>query len=823
MSFTIGNITFTSKKGETAVSGYPTDVLVGKSRVWVLNKNMNSVYIYNKNTDGTIGTYITSQNWVSYDSYIQYICTSASSVPYSYAVYVENGQDYLVGWSGNHSALFVWQLHPTGHYPYNRVQYNVCPTNAGSYGRGGWDGGRYVYFLNRNGNYLYRWDLFNKNNPVERLGYVSNIRSLDSSYTGSGMLIKGPYVYWGDGSNESNGLLGCWNWSTGATVGSVMTYSDLSSIPNLTAINRSYGTIQFSPLNPNVAYYFYFNTSKIVYINTSGMFIPSFNINTPIYDEDVVVDLKFDAYPESLETTIGYRLLVNGTQVFPSIVGTYTAQVPLPATQRVTLANKYFNVGSNIVKVEGICSATNVGLADDESTYRIVDCQNKIPQIVASLSRSSTHGEPVRYEATITDGLKDTLSWQILLNGVAQTGWASSAYPPPQTITRMFKPSELVTGINTITLLVKDTYKENTNNTSLDTIIVKENQLPTIDCITKGHTLYLTFDDPDKDAVKFRIFLNGSQILPTAGWSAMFPVPLDVNYTLPKDKVMLDRANTIKIECMDSAGDIQVYEFSRLMSYTGLMFKDVDGNYYSTDDGGLIKYLDLGTVYARETSAIFPVLVENTFGYPMCGLVVTALQGDLDPITEVVQLSYSNDPFDPLPQLLFNDTVLNTGDTIMFYVRLKASPEAMGGGKFKLKVCGQPGAFAIGAHDMLATLKVANWTEEEIESTIDVKYRDNPSLNSSLLVRRSADDSLPGNLILRLSGSKDLQGSIKLPLPEDYDLNGSIGVLTEAQIVDVTSNIAVRRSTSDDLSSNLGIWYNAEEDIHSTIEVYFVV
>ncbi|KLU54825.1 hypothetical protein EL84_22125 [Paenibacillus sp. VT-400] len=675
MPYKIGNLVFTGQAASQTVNGSVADVMVGDKYLYVASYNLNTVYVYNKNADGTFGSLVRSLNWVANDSYVQYICASGSSVPYGYAVYTKDGQDYLVGWSSSHALLFEWTIRQSDQVVVNRTQY-AAPTTMGSYGRGGWDGRDAVWFWNRNDMSIYKWDLNNKTGGLTKVvGIQGSGYALDSSYTGSGLLVDGNYAYWGSGSNEADGFLGCFSLSNGSLAESIMKSGNLSSF-GVTAISGNTGCIQINPTNRGVAYYFTFsNTVKTLFL--TNLVVSNTTIPTTAHDD---FDIQFDISLETLgsASSATFRALINGTVIKP-----FATLFPLPVTNNtVTVPISKMVLGDNTLTLE---LKDNYGGVSTK-TFNITVTNNE-PIVVTSVSRSTTHVDNVIFEAYVKDEPTDLMTYRVLLNDIVVNDWTVSGYNSPLTVRRSFRADQLNIGSNTITIEVKDNYKTNTEVVSGTSTVTKVNTKPELTVDMKGNTLNILMQDADGDMVRFRVLLNGEQVIPESGYSAPFPSPLAVTYTLPKKKTITNQINTVRVEVIDSAGDISEWSSTGVLGYSGLMFKDASSNFYTTDFGVLLKYLDVGVLYAREQSGIFEVFVENTLGYPVKNVEIKALQGDLHPTNEKVEVSLSNAPFAPESGLLYPDTYV-TGDTLKFYVRLTMNDDAVGGGNFKIKVTG---------------------------------------------------------------------------------------------------------------------------------------
>ncbi|OBZ11862.1 hypothetical protein A8L34_16195 [Bacillus sp. FJAT-27264] len=681
MPFKMGDLNFTGQASTLTTSSSGStigDVMVGDKYIYVVHRSLDTIGVYNKNDDGTIGTYVRNVNWYANDNVISYICLSNSSVPYSYAVYTENEQDYLIGWSSSHNALFGWTISKTNQALSDRRMYSVCDRTNAAYSRGGWDGGQYIYFWNRANMGLYRWDLREKTKAMDLMCIIaSNGLSLDSSYTGSGLLVTNNKAYWGSGSNESDGLLGCFNANTGAVIQGVMRQGNLGSF-GVTPISGDAGCIQMNPTNRGLAYYFTAgNVIKTLFQST----VVATNINIETIQHGLDIPLSFDLVQESgalSSSSASWRVEVNGV-----IVKDYATLLPLPVTNlSIVLPNSMFKIGANVVTIS---SKDNYGAVSQKIIE--VTITNNQPVIVTSVSKSTIHDEKTIFEANVTDEVTDLMTYRILVNDVVYSDWTVSGYTSPLVVRRAFRADELRIGRNEISIEVKDNFKTNTSSVIGTSVVTKVNSAPTATAMLKGSTLTMTFDDADGDDIRYRVLLNGEQILPESGFSIAFHSPLTTTYTLPRKKVRTNQPNAITVEVIDTAGDTGTWTFNGVLGYSGLMFKDTKSEYYTTDVGVLLKYLDVGVLYAREQSGIFEVGMENTLGYPVKNVKLSVIQGDLDPITEKVEICNTNAPFIPQSEFIYPE-VFNTGDSFKFYLRLSLNNDAVGGGVFKIKVTG---------------------------------------------------------------------------------------------------------------------------------------
>jgi hypothetical protein len=255
------------------------DVLVGQNSAYVAHLNLNYVSQYNKNSDGTLSSRARTNSWYDYDTTINSISRSNSSVPSAYAMFVENGVDKLAGWSMDGATIYTWDI--INNIPSNRQAY-AAPNVMSAYSRGSWDGGSYIYFFNRNDNGLYRWNIQSKGTQPTLLTYLSSGTTyISPSWTGSGMLVdaaKGE-VYSGSGGDQSTGFLSAWRLSDGAYLGTIK-QAQLQS-GGVTAISGEAGNLSLTALHRNIGYYFYAYSNTLVQVDLGLQ--PSGNSSAGVY------------------------------------------------------------------------------------------------------------------------------------------------------------------------------------------------------------------------------------------------------------------------------------------------------------------------------------------------------------------------------------------------------------------------------------------------------------------------------------------------------------------------------------------------------------
>lgn len=202
-----------------------------------------------------------------------------------------------------------------------------------------------------------------------------------------------------------------------------------------------------------------------------------------------------------------------------------------------------------------------------------------------------------------------------------------------------------------------------------------------IDLNIVGNTVEGILSDDDLTRVQYRILLNGTPYYPVNGdFTELSTPPQNINLTISSNDIKIDDWNTVKVEFRDFFGTTDFWQTNFIGTYSGLMFKDVHGDYYSNEIGEVLKYLDFGTIIAGQTTIEHEIILRNQYGYDVKNVHVYANTSNF-PNGMSLQFSKSLSPFVSEKDLLYTD-VLGNNDELSFYVRigtlLNATPNANG-------------------------------------------------------------------------------------------------------------------------------------------------
>lgn len=303
-----------------------------------------------------------------------------------------------------------------------------------------------------------------------------------------------------------------------------------------------------------------------------------------------------------------------------------------------------------------------------------------------SLDKTTIHNENVILSGTIIEEDGKDVQYRIEVNGVQvypESGYTSS-FTPPVEINHEIANSYLRVGLNLIRLYVTN----GSNEVNFDFFVTLTNEVPMIETSMIGMKLNAIITDDDNDKVQYNVFLNGNKIYPLGEneYTEFLTPPISFSKLFKENEIFIGQNNVLTINVRDTYGGENTVTINFIGDYTGLMFMDGSGNYYSTNLGDIIKYLDFGNVYAGTTSHIMKVIIKNTIPNALNNIKLKKVYDEnvLD-----IEISKTNNPFIPEPELIY-DQVLMYGDTLEFYIRLTPNIETVGEKFFELNVEANP-------------------------------------------------------------------------------------------------------------------------------------
>ncbi|GEA16822.1 hypothetical protein E308F_30680 [Moorella sp. E308F] len=313
-----------------------------------------------------------------------------------------------------------------------------------------------------------------------------------------------------------------------------------------------------------------------------------------------------------------------------------------------------------------------------------------------SLTPDTIHNEWVELRATVEDLEGDQFQYQVWINGSQVYPTTAGEWSPllnsGESIFKAYNYPYFRVGTNVVKLIVRDK-RGLTREWSSNVTVTNIN--PTITISHGNFSLVGTIGDDNSDSVAYRILINGRQVFPTEGnniidgilYSDFAPSPRQIKYEWGSNDVRFGVPNTFTIEVIDNFKGKGLAEFQVVGTYKGILFMDEQGNFYSTDKGEILKYLDFGTLIAGQETEPKLVYLKNQNGFDVEN-VELKVTDNLPPGVNVY-ISKSNQPFE-YNMVINHSGVLQDEETIPFYVKLVTDKMAEAGVSFEITTKASP-------------------------------------------------------------------------------------------------------------------------------------
>ena len=278
-------------------------------------------------------------------------------------------------------------------------------------------------------------------------------------------------------------------------------------------------------------------------------------------------------------------------------------------------------------------------------------------------------------EAIIANGMKHTD-----LNNITDTEWRTWN-EQFLNIGIFLKDNPRDTIVSVVENVSYEDYLPRHTSTIQDTSLYILNTTAKIDIAFNGNVLKGMLSDDDLTRVQYRVILNNRYYYPADGsFTQLGESPQNIELVIRSKDIKIDDWNTLKVEFQDSFGTTDYWSTNFMGTYTGLMFKDVYGEYFSNEIGEVLKYLDFGVIIAGQTTIEHEVFLKNQYGYDVKNVHLLANTTNF-PSDMTVEFSQSNSPFTPHSDLKLSGMLANNAET-SFFIRLKtklgSTPDANG-------------------------------------------------------------------------------------------------------------------------------------------------
>lgn len=329
----------------------------------------------------------------------------------------------------------------------------------------------------------------------------------------------------------------------------------------------------------------------------------------------------------------------------------------------------------NLIDIEtNIEEVTEKGLLDiediDASMFQrasnlklvVVDCTNVGRKVVVDGLAKIGY----RYESKLTSPN------EVLLTTLTDTLYDS------RNVTDIL-PLELFNMIPSYNLRV-DVYLDNGMVITDETTVSIKNTPPQIDASFEDNMLDVIIEDVEGDLFTYQIRLNDRILYPRHTEWGEYTKRFEYTRLLNSRDFIIGEPNKLEIIAKDHYGETNIFVIDFIGEYLGLMFADIHGNFYSTELGEVIKYLQIDPMMAGQSSLIYPIRLINYYNFKVGNILLWSDKKDMQGIE--IQLSKTESPFEPVQELRYEDVVLDKYDEIMFYVRIVSHHSALTGGIF---------------------------------------------------------------------------------------------------------------------------------------------
>lgn len=311
----------------------------------------------------------------------------------------------------------------------------------------------------------------------------------------------------------------------------------------------------------------------------------------------------------------------------------------------------------------------------DEARYFITDETISSWYVWEASTQSFNIADTSSEEAILKNGMKFTD-----MNKITDKQWRTWA-KPYLNIGVFLKDNPRDTIISIIDNISYKDYLPRHTTTMEKASFYLLNTTAKIDISLVGNTLKGVLSDEDLTRVQYRVLLNGAYYYPADGsFTKLAASPQNISLSIASKHIKIDDWNTLKIEFQDSFGTTDYWQTTFIGTYSGLVFKDVYGKYYSNEIGEILKYLDFGIIVAGQTTVEHEVILKNQYGYDVKNIHLFANTSNF-PTGMKIEFSESLAPFTPYPELKLNRTLQNN-EEMSFFIRLQTelgvTPDANG-------------------------------------------------------------------------------------------------------------------------------------------------
>ena len=316
--------------------------------------------------------------------------------------------------------------------------------------------------------------------------------------------------------------------------------------------------------------------------------------------------------------------------------------------------------------------------AGGKSRFSVKDMEiefepNKGPRIENEVV--TVEDNKVTFSGRINDLENDNVEYQILTQQFGESSWRQITPAPSGWYKRSngyefnhsYELSTFRCGDNTIRIIAKDSRGEITQK-DYQIIVVTGEPIVSIDSHNEFY-MKATINHTTGRKVRFMVLINDKQVSPRRGYTDWKEAPFTFDYSWNSDDIVNELPNKISIVAVDEMGTKTSTDFTIMGGYKGLLFRDENNTYYSTDKGDILQQLDFGTVVGGRLTEPRIVYLENKTGIELENIKVYIDLAQQENNLKL-RLSELNAPFTPVEDFTYTGTMKH-GEIKAFYARIE--------------------------------------------------------------------------------------------------------------------------------------------------------
>lgn len=339
-------------------------------------------------------------------------------------------------------------------------------------------------------------------------------------------------------------------------------------------------------------------------------------------------------------------------------------------------------------------------------------------------STTQTHDSSITFDVTFRYYYDKKIKMAFKVNN-GEYGAYSDLVSPSNTnvISGIILSNMLTIGTNNITIKLANEDESVTLEYPVETAITMKNEAPYLLFITADSNefkCHFKIIDEDADQISYKATLSNSAHTDYViqDWTDYTDGPIEETIYFDTAIVEIGATNTLKVTYRDSKSPENEISSTYVFEgkYKNLMFVDESGEYYSTDKGVLLKYLDFHKLVAGTVSDVKTVTLKNSNTYNINSLNLKLII-DKAATGVTVYLSKNKTPFVGVNQLDYGDEIIKAGETKDFYIRVDTDISAINVCNFSIEATAMYDTSTETEEPTTGASEITGYAELEVDAT----------------------------------------------------------------------------------------------------------